>query len=481
MSATLTPAVRKGDTRSDRSKADPIRTDPYHPALKFRDLSNEPLLEPVQSMVRAVGAAQSSHEALTAFIAGYGRYRPIQQFVGVVPEPGVPDGFRVIYDVSTLAVTRGTETHTRDLSASHIASRPLHTGGVIADLIRLPTPKLASDVDFSGEPALSSNARAMRACMAIPIFSGERIQEWSLALAEAGEALEPRDVVQGTLVGNLLSIGNSRIDAMTEVSRLLNALRNQIDQIARLQQALLPDRLPDHPGLELATSYLASEIAGGDYYDFLPLPGNRLGILIADVSGHGAAAATIVAMLHAILHCYAPPPGTAFNPGLCLAFVNKRLYASGLEGQFVTAFLGVLDPATGSFTYANAGHPPPRLKRGSDGQVQCLQGSVGLPLAVVDSAETETTTVQLEPLDTVVMYTDGVTEAFDQHRTMFGTERLDDSLERCSGAPDCAVDSIHKGLFRHRGSSTRDDDQTLVIFRYHGVCQIPSLNVLRSR
>ncbi len=428
----------------------------------------------MQDMLRSVGIARSSHEALTSFIARYGHHRPIHHFIGTVPEPSVEGGYRVMYDVATRDVVDGTASHTRDLSADYLASLPIQRGGLLGQLMADPSPKLVHELDLSQEQGLSENARTMRSCMAIPIFHGDKLQEWTFGFTTRDGPFDPREVLQGMLVANMMAIANRRIDAIGKVSLLLDAMRDQIDQIARLQQALLPNRIPDLPGIEIATSYLASEEAGGDYYDFFILPKGRLGILMADVSGHGAAAATIMAMLHAILHCYEPSkPQAPFDPEEVFAFANRRLMATGLDGQFVTAFFGILEPDTGLFTYCNAGHPPPRLKSGIDGSVSELHGAAGLPLGVMDDFQPGTRIVQLRPMDTIVLYTDGITESFNKARVMFGIQRLNAALEKCSGQPDSVVEWIHKAVFAHRGSSTRDDDQTLVAVRYHGICVLP--------
>lgn len=434
------------------------------------------MLKPTQDMLREVGIARTSHEALTGFIAQYGPHRPVHHFIGVVPEAGVSGGYRIIYDVATKDVVEGRATHTRDLSADYLATLPVHRGGFIGEMIEDPRPKLVYELDLRNESVLSDSARTMRSCTVIPIFHGDQLQEWTFAFTTREGPFDSREVVQGTLVANMMGIANRRIDAIGEVSRLLDALRNQIDQIVRIQQALLPNKIPELPGIEIGTSYLASEEAAGDSYDFFELPEGRLGVLIADVSGHGAAAATVMAMLHAILHCYEPVRvSDSFDPARVLAFANTRLLASGLDGQFVTAFLAVLEPQTGHLTYANAGHPPPRVKSGFGGEVRILNGAAGLPLGILEEFETGTETVQLNPMDTLVLYTDGITESFDRARMMFGTDRLDAAIEHCTGQPDCVVDSVHKALFAHRGSSTRDDDQTLVVLRYHGICLLPGI------
>jgi len=229
-----------------------------------------------------------------------------------------------------------------------------------------------------------------------------------------------------------------------------------------VQQALLPREIPKIPGLKIATSYLTSDEAGGDYYDFFPAPNGTWGVVIADVAGHGAAAATVMAMLHAILHGYRGPD---FAPDAVLRYANSRLEACRIESTFVTAFFGVYDPATGRLEYARAGHNPPRLKQRDGGGVRAVDGAHGLPLGITRDYEMRSGSLDLRVGDTLVLYTDGITEAFSAEREQFGIHRLDGALVGCSGEPDCVVDSVHKALYKHTRSLAREDDQTIVAIR----------------
>src|SRR5262245_44795135 len=124
--------------------------------------------------------------------------------------------------------------------------------------------------------------------------------------------------------------------------------------VADIQRSLLPQKLPAIPGLELGAHYQTSRWAGGDYYDFFPLPDGRWGILIADVSGHGTPAAVMMAITHTIAHGYPGPPTPA--PKM-LEFLNRRLSCCSMRDMeaFVTAFYGIFDPATGTLRYSSAG------------------------------------------------------------------------------------------------------------------------------
>ncbi|MBS0198019.1 MAG: SpoIIE family protein phosphatase [Planctomycetes bacterium] len=439
--------------------------------MRYLDLSNEATLEPLIRMLQRMSGGSSSKEILADFLGQYGRVRPVDAFVGVKPDA---DGYRVMYAVRTKDAVNGKALHTRDVNPEALALLELRRGGFFGEVMAEPKPKMVYDVPAIDDPTAGPVVSGLRSCMCLPIFKGEEVFEWTFAFSSAPDGvIQPRDVGQATVTANLLGAANRHADAVNEIERLNGALRTQLDGIARVQQSLLPAKIPEIPAAELATSYLTSDEAGGDYYDFFPLPGGRWGILIADVSGHGAAAATVMAMLHAILHCYDPDSQTGPDPAAIMKYANERLFAARLDGMFVTAFFCVLDPVTGELAYCNCGHNPPRLKRGSSGEVAALDGGgATVPLGILDDAAFVTERLVLGVNDTVVLYTDGITEAFGMTGEMFGDHRLDAALTTCTGQPDCVVDSVHKALFQHRGKPTRDDDQTIVALRYHGLCAI---------
>ena len=167
------------------------------------------------------------------------------------------------------------------------------------------------------------------------------------------------------------------------------------------------------------------------------------------------------AMLRAILHCY---EGDDFSPARVMAFANDKLTASNLNGSFVTAFFAVYDPETSRVSWARCGHNPPLLKTPGEGVVQLDKTGVP-PLGVVPELEPEEESITITPGQTLILYTDGITESFDDQGKMFGVKGVIDSLEHCDGDPHCVVDSIYGALYKHTRSMDRDDDQTLVALR----------------
>lgn len=343
---------------------------------------------------------------------------------------------------------------------------PTQAGGVIGRVIERDESQLFRGLQIDDDPVLGIAVREMRSLLALPNFDNGRALNWALFFRRDPEGW-PLDEVPTILKdGNLLGMATKNLVAHRRADELNAKLTAQLERVASVQRALLPARTPDIPGLSIATSYLTSDEAGGDYYDFFAFPNGQWGILIADVSGHGAAAATVMAMLRAILHCF---EGADLSPASVMRFANDKLVDSGIHGSFVTAFFGVYDPQSGQIAFSRCGHNPPRLAR-ADGAIVEVDGAGSVPLGIVKDAPIEQETITLEPEATLVLYTDGITEAFSTGgvnggREMFGLGRLDGAISACGCDPESIIDAVHAALLKHVGAMTRDDDQTLVVIR----------------
>lgn len=220
------------------------------------------------------------------------------------------------------------------------------------------------------------------------------------------------------------------------VRDVLRDIDKEMKAVADIQRSLLPIELPKIPKLRLAASYQTSTRVGGDYYDFFPLPkldhepadaAHRWGILIADVSGHGTPAAVLMAVTHSIAHGFEHPSD---EPGRLLKFVNERLcrgYTIG-NGTFVTAFYAIYDPNSNRLTYSSAGHNPPLLGRAGRDKFMALDDAQGFPLGVDVGEIYPDRSIELQPGDTLVLYTDGIVEARNESDENFGVERLEAAI-----------------------------------------------------
>jgi sigma-B regulation protein RsbU (phosphoserine phosphatase) len=247
-----------------------------------------------------------------------------------------------------------------------------------------------------------------------------------------------------------------------ELKQAYQIVERELQVVADIQRSLLPQVLPKVPGLELASYYRTSRWAGGDYYDFFPLPDNRWGILIADVSGHGTPAAVMMAITHSLAHSL---PGPADPPAALLSHVNQQLsrhYTTANE-IFVTAFYGVYDPARRLLTYSSAGHNPPRIKSCVPGSVHSLEEVGGPPLGLFDDLHYDETTLVLKPGDILAFYTDGITEAMDSDNVQFGVQRLDQILSHCGLDAAEIIRDVIESVDQFTGGRPPEDDRTLLV------------------
>jgi serine phosphatase RsbU (regulator of sigma subunit) len=190
----------------------------------------------------------------------------------------------------------------------------------------------------------------------------------------------------------------------------------------QIQARFLPDTLPQVPGWQLAVTLEPARQTSGDFYDVIPLPNGRLGILVADVADKGTGAALYMALSRTLIRTYAVEHHA--RPDFALRVANNRILTDTQVDMFVTVFYGVLDPLTGKLTYCNAGHNPPLLLSKYNGTVVRKLTRTGIPLGIFTGQTWEQRTVQLDMGDVLVLYTDGVTEAQNHQAAFFGEQRL---------------------------------------------------------
>jgi len=266
------------------------------------------------------------------------------------------------------------------------------------------------------------------------------------------------------LVVSRLQVDRTRERALAaQIAQVRDLLDREARAVGRLQHELLPQVLPSLPGYEWETHYATSTRAGGDYYDVLPMPDGRLGVVIADATGHGTPAAVLMAMAKALLR---GAPGTLAPPDLALARLNRELHEILPPGWFLTACLVVLDPASGAFAYALAGHEPPIVVRARTGAADRLPDAGGPPLGPFPAPGYAAAAGMLERGDTLVLYTDGVTEAMNEAHELFGIEGLQSVLGGADGVRLTGVKArLIAALDAHRNGAPMGDDTTLLLLR----------------
>ncbi len=245
-----------------------------------------------------------------------------------------------------------------------------------------------------------------------------------------------------------------------EVQQQRDELEHELKVVSELQRNLLPERLPQVHGLKLAVHYETSRYAGGDYYDFMMLPGGLLAVLVADAEGHSAPAAVMMAMTCALFRSCS----TGLNePDRVLSFINENLCKVNRE-SFVTAVYAVYDTARRALRIACAGHPLPILYRFSEKTAAEVPCDSVFIMGLEPYADVPVFEVSLHPGDRILFYTDGVTDRFNVSRERYGTDRLlRQFTNAASDGPELILKEIINDISKFAGGCPADDDEAMVI------------------
>lgn len=345
---------------------------------------------------------------------------------------------------------------------------PLHTGGILSELIYGNQPRILNDFRVDpGDPAAEFLQDA-RSLMAIPHFDRGESLNMVVVLRESPEAFDPEAFPEMVQMSSLFGRATYNLHLLKQLSEANEQLERELRIVANLQRSLLPRKLPNVPGLELSAHYRTSRHAGGDYYDVFERADGGWGLFIADVSGHGAPAAVLMAVTHSLAHTIPYPPD---GPAALLHYLNDHLTELYTQdnGMFVTAFHAIYEPESRRLRYASAGHNPPRLLRGK--RVTPLDNVGGMPLGIYPQQIYSDYEMTLELGDTLLMYTDGITEASSPDGFAYGTPRLDRVLAECCPPPTAAqvVQKVLQDLEAFSGTGgPPGDDQTLLSARVVG-------------
>jgi len=248
-----------------------------------------------------------------------------------------------------------------------------------------------------------------------------------------------------------------------QTEQTLQNNQSQLLAAQSIQEHILPGAPPEIPGIQIAGAYQPAEFAAGDHYDHFLMKDGSLGFGIGDVSGHGFSSALLMASTHAYIHALS---GMGLDISQVFNQANVNLNRETDAGQFITAIMGRIDPATRELTYVSAGHPPGYVFDAA-GEVKALLTSTGLPLAVLPDGEfPQGDPVQLETGDIVVLLTDGVLEAMSPAQEFFGEERTLAIVRRNVGRPpEEIIFEIIRAVDKFRDNSRQDDDITAIVIK----------------
>ena len=248
--------------------------------------------------------------------------------------------------------------------------------------------------------------------------------------------------------------------------RQLESIKSDLAIAGEIQQAILPRKFPPFPALKAQVDIFASmtpaKEVGGDFYDFFQIDETHLGFVIADVSGKGVPASLFMAVSRTLLRA----TGLRGLPSHeCMNIVNKLLCKESLDSMFVTVFYGIYNLETGEIDYTNAGHNPPYVLKHNN-QVEALPLSQNFIVGVFDDFVYKNSSLTLEPGDTLVLYTDGVTEAFNPEKTQFGEAGLEKTLKSVPGAGSQEItEALLEDIHDFAGDEPQSDDITTLMIK----------------
>jgi phosphoserine phosphatase RsbU/P len=260
-----------------------------------------------------------------------------------------------------------------------------------------------------------------------------------------------------------------------ENARLMSAIADEVAQRERLnreveiarevQERLFPQTLPPIAGIDYAGACRPALGVGGDYYDFLALPGGQLGIAIGDVSGKGIAAALTMASLQASLRSEATRAPE--NLAALMSSVNRLVYEASSSNRYATFFYGQYNPATRQLTYVNAGHNPPMLFHRTGNELQLSRLEVGgTVVGLLESFPYEQGSLSIEPGDVFIAFTDGISESMNGADEEWGEKALIETVKACSGlSPSQTITGIMQAADKFVAGAKQHDDMTLVVLR----------------
>jgi len=340
--------------------------------------------------------------------------------------------------------------------------------GVVEEVARDGQPMLTSDAqrDERWNTRMSVIGLGLRSILCVPLKSKERVSGVIYVdnRLQAGIfSPDDLDLLAAIASNAAIAIENARL---YQVAVEKGRMERELQMALGVQSSLLPQETPEIPGWAFEARWQPARTVSGDYYDFIPLDGGRLGLVIADVSDKGMPAAVFMALTRSTIRATL---SQIPSPAQAIAEANRLIYADSADGMFVTLFYAQLDPASGVLTYVNAGHNPPLVCRVGEAEHLEELRPTGMALGIMEGFPFEQRTLALQPGDSILMYTDGVPDASNEGQEHFGMDRLrrvilERQAEPVSGMVVALEDSI-AGL---TGGATQFDDIAILAVKRLG-------------
>jgi serine phosphatase RsbU (regulator of sigma subunit) len=374
--------------------------------------------------------------------------------------PGADRGCVLLKDGATGQMIPRAIKHRRSGDDESVKLSRTIVNKVLADRAGILSADASSDARFQASESIANFT--IRSMMCVPLLGldGEPLGIINIDTQNPLKQFQKDDLDLLMAVAGqaALSYENARlVVSHTEKQKQ----DNEMQIAAGVQRALLPEHLPQVPGYEFSASYESAQAVGGDYYDCLLLPRERVALAFGDVAGKGVPASLVMSRLSSVVQCTME---FVEDVGEAAARINEHMCAHAVEGRFVTFTLAIIDLKTDEMSLVIAGHMSPVIRRTDGTTEEFPETMIGLPLGVVAGMTYEVARRVLQPGETVVIYTDGVSEAMNPAGDLYGVERLRETIVKSPHEPAKLALSILGDVKRHAGGRAQNDDITLMVF-----------------
>jgi sigma-B regulation protein RsbU (phosphoserine phosphatase) len=379
----------------------------------------------------------------------------------VISVTGAERGFVTLLEAdggSIFPVARGMDQKTIDDPQFQVSR------SVVERVARKGQPILTSDAQSDERFSMRHSVKVLglRSILCVPLEIKGRI----LGVVYVDNRLQTGlfteddlDLLAAIASNAAIAIENARL---YQVAVEKGRMERELQMARQVQASLLPQETPEIEGWEFAAHWQPAREVAGDYYDFIPLAEEALGLVIGDVSDKGMSAALFMALTRSIIRASV---ASTDSPGDGIAQANRLICADATRGMFVTMFYALLDPVTRKIAYVNAGHNPPLLCRADKEELETLTRT-GMALGVVEDSPFEARTLPMNPGDFILLYTDGVTDATDAHERSFGMDRLRTVvLENREATGPGIVSALEQAVQDFVGSMAQFDDVAIVVVK----------------
>ena len=435
------------------------------------EASSTTVITNLETIMRADAAAKESQDSTLTQASGFASaqvaalIRAGNELSGNRP---LPELFRFILELSIDAV-KGDRGILLTLEEGELVPQANRGEGFhISSTVRNRVIDTGASVlvcDTANDEALRERKsiveQNIRSLMAVPLQTGKDVI--GIIYIDSPSILRQFSKDDLNLLTVMANVAAVRIEhtRLAEMERAKQIMARDLDQAAEIQQRYLPAIAPQIKGLDLAGHNAPCRTVGGDYFDFFPYEGSRVAMVLGDVSGKGMPASLLMMGLQARVQALAEEPK---NLAQVMTRLNRLTSANCPANRFITVFFCILNGENGDLTFCNAGHNPPIIVR-NNGDHELLEGG-GPVIGILPSIEYQEYHAALEVGDTLVIYSDGITEAADASDDEFETDRLAEAVRKARHLPATQiVEAIRQAVLTHAAGAPQSDDITIIVAR----------------